>query len=334
MSICTAVPRAAFLTALLPLLFFTAPVVALDVDRDDVRVFIVEMRDQHGFDVEQLEALFSKVDSKSRIIELISKPAEKTLAWHQYRQIFLGEKRIAEGAEFYTEHEASLKDASDEYGVEPEIIAAIIGVETYYGARPGKDRVIDALSTLAFDYPPRQTFFRKELAHYLVLTRGQGIDPLEPTGSYAGAMGMPQFMPSSYLSYAEDGNDDGLVDIWAEVADVTASIAHYLQRHGWKPGMDVVVPAVVPDKISDQFAGNALKLDETVASLRKQGVEFETGCPDDTPTVLIRLEDEDESKFFVGFENFYAITRYNRSRLYAMAVIELSVEIDARRASE
>ena len=239
-----------------------------------------------------------------------------------------------EGAEFLSDHETSIQNASEQYGVEPQIITAIIGVETFYGDRPGSDRVIDALSTLAFDYPPRQKFFRKELAHFLILTRDQEMDPLTATGSYAGAMGMPQFMPSSYLSYAKDGNDDEIINVWGEVADVTASVAHYLQRHGWKTGMDIVVPATVSGDFEQESAGNALRLDETVASLREMGIEFETDCPAETEAVLIQLEDVDGTKYFVGFDNFYAITRYNRSRLYAMAVIELAEEINARRPAQ
>lgn len=313
------------------LLLFASSSQALDVERDDIREFIVTMQDQYDYDPEQLTLIMSQAESSERIIKLISKPAEKTKPWFEYRQIFLTEPRIVQGAEFVAENQTALQAAWETYGVEPEIVTAIIGVETYYGDRPGNIRVIDALSTLAFDYPPRQTFFRKELVHYLLLTRDQQLDPLAATGSYAGAMGMPQFMPSSYLSYAKDGNADGLTDIWSEITDVTASVANYLQRHGWEGGMPIVVPATKPASNQDVPAGNALKLNNTVAGLRGMGIEFETDCPGDTPAVLIELENEAGMEYWVGFANYYAITRYNRSRMYAMAVIELAVEIDALR---
>ncbi|MCZ6561168.1 MAG: lytic murein transglycosylase, partial [Gammaproteobacteria bacterium] len=183
----------------------------------------------------------------------------------------------------------------------------------------------------AFDYPPRQKFFRRELAKFFELAREQNIDPLTPVGSYAGAMGMPQFMPSSYLAYAEDGDGDGQKDIWENVADVTASVGHYLIHHGWKNEATIAVPAQVPPEIAALDAEKALSLNTSVGQLRAQGVQFDCGqMADDTPAVLIQLESEDGPVFWVGFANFHAITRYNRSRMYAMAVFELAVEINKR----
>jgi membrane-bound lytic murein transglycosylase B len=316
------------------LVFFLAllaPARAMDIERADIHAFIQEMQSAHGFDGEQLAGWLSQAESSPRIIELISRPAEKVKPWYQYRQIFLTDERIKRGGDFYRDNLAAILSAADTSGVDAEIIAAIIGVETYYGDRPGKNRIIDALSTLAFDYPPRQEFFRRELAKFFELARKQGLDPLTPVGSYAGAMGMPQFMPSSYLAYAEDGDGDGQKDIWENVADVTASVGHYLIHHGWISEATIAVPAQVPPEIAALEAEKALSLNTSVGRLRAQGVQFECGqMADDTPAVLIHLEGESGPVFWIGFANFHAITRYNRSRMYAMAVFELAVEINKR----
>ena len=317
------------------LLVLVAPASAIDIERADIRAFIQEMRRDHGFDNEQLEGWLSQAESKPGIIELISRPAEKVKPWHEYRQIFLTGERIRRGQEFYRNNLAAILSAAETSGVEAEIIAAIIGVETYYGDRPGKNRIIDALSTLAFDYPPRQKFFRRELAKFFELARAQGIDPLTPVGSYAGAMGMPQFMPSSYLAYAEDGDGDGRKDIWENIADVTASVGHYLVHHGWKSEATIAVPAKVPAELVAAAPGKALDLDTSVGQLRAQGVCFDSGrMDDDTPAVLIQLESENGPVFWVGFANFHAITGYNRSRMYAMAVFQLASEINKRQPAE
>ena len=293
------------------------------------------MQRDHGFDNEQLEGWLSQAESKPGIIELISRPAEEVRPWHEYRQIFLTGERIRRGKEFYRNNLAAILSAAETSGVDAEIIAAIIGVETYYGERPGKNRIIDALSTLAFDYPPRQQFFRRELAKFFELARAQGIDPLIPIGSYAGAMGMPQFMPSSYLAFAEDGDGDGRKDIWENIADVTASVGHYLVHHGWKSEVTIAVPAKVPAELVAATPGKALGLDTSVGQLRAQGVCFDSGQMDnDTPAVLIQLESENGPVFWVGFANFHAITRYNRSRMYAMAVFQLAVEINKRQPAD
>jgi membrane-bound lytic murein transglycosylase B len=306
-----------------------SPAEAIDAQREDVRAFIREMHQRHGFDSDELAELLGKVESKPGIIELISQPAEKVKTWHEYRQIFLTNERIRRGAEFYRNNLAAILSASETSGVEAEIIAAIIGVESYYGGRPGKNRVIDALGTLAFDYPPRQKFFKGELGKFLELTREQGVDPLIPLGSYAGAMGMPQFMPSSYLAYAEDGDGDGKKDIWQNIADVTASVGHYLVHHGWRSREQIAVPAIVPPEFAQANAGRALSLDTSVGELHTLGIKFDSKqMSDDMPAVLIQLENEQGPEYWVGFANFHAITRYNRSRMYAMAVYQLAMEID------
>ena len=317
------------------LLVLVAPASAIDIERADIRAFIQEMQRDHGFDNEQLEDWLSQAESKPGIIELISRPAEKVRPWHEYRQIFLTSERIRRGQEFYRNNLAAILSATQTSGVDAEIIAAIIGVETYYGDLPGKNRIIDALSTLAFDYPPRQKFFKRELAKFFELARAQGMDPLIPVGSYAGAMGMPQFMPSSYLAFAEDGDGDGRKDIWENIADVTASVGHYLVHHGWKSEATIAVPAKAPAELVAAAPGKALRLDTSVGQLRAQGVCFDSGqMDDDTAAVLIQLESENGPVFWVGFANFHAITRYNRSRMYAMAVFQLASEINKRKPAD
>ena len=201
---------------------------------------IDELVEEQGFDRGELQQVFASAERQQTILEAIARPAEKTKPWHEYRNIFLTDKRERQGREFFAQHRATLARAEHETGVPAEIIVAIIGVETYYGRITGSYRVIDALSTLAFDYPRRSTFFTKELKNYLQLTHEQGFDPLAMKGSYAGAMGYGQFMPSSYRSYAVDFDDDGQIDIWNNPVDAIGSVANYFKRHGWRPGEPVV----------------------------------------------------------------------------------------------
>ncbi len=205
--------------------------------------FILEMSQKHGFDPQSLSRTLEQAEIKQSILDAISRPAEKTLTWTEYRNIFIKPNRIEGGVNFWKENEADLNRAYQQYGVPPEIITAIIGVETLYGKRTGGYRVLDALTTLGFYYPPRSEFFRKELLQFLLLTREENIDPAEPTGSYAGAMGKPQFIPSSYRHYAIDFDDDGKRDIWNNNTDVIGSVASYFSRHGWRRDQPVTVPA-------------------------------------------------------------------------------------------
>lgn len=229
--------------------------------------------------------------------------------------------------------QAELERAATASGVPVDILLGIVGVETFFGENVGKYRVIDALATLAFDYPPRQAFFRGELEQYLVMAREEGLDPLAPVGSYAGAMGLPQFMPSSFRSYAVDGDADGKRDLWNDWADVFSSVGNYLKVHGWRAGEPVLAAA---DASNANLAGldEKLALTETVGSLRARGVQFETGLPADAPAMLIALKVAGGTEYRVGFTNFYAITRYNRSHMYASAVSDLADAIGARRSGQ
>ena len=268
--------------------------------------------------------------AQPQIIDKISRPAEQVLQWWQYRQIFLTDKRISAGVEFWEEHRDTLERVSAEQGVPPQYIVAILGAETYYGHITGSYRVLDALATLAFDYPPRARYFRSELQKFLVLTHREKIDPLSVKGSYAGAMGPLQFMPSAYLRYAVDGNDDGSRDLFTDWDDIFASVAHYLQQDGWQAGGPVVADVRIDPGATFQIDPSNLRLDETIDGLNAQGVRVQSDVPGNTPVVLLLAQQQDGPTYRVGFNNFHALTRYNHSALYAMAVDELACAIAAR----
>jgi membrane-bound lytic murein transglycosylase B len=260
----------------------------------------------------------------------MDRPAERAKAWFEYRPIFVTERRIREGTDFWIAHRQALDQASVRSGVAPEYLAAILGVETYYGRLTGSYRVLDALATLAFDYPARAKFFRDELEQFLLLTRDAGLDPLGVKGSYAGAMGAPQFMPSNYRRYAVDADADGHINLWTNWQDVCASVGNYLKEHGWNAGEPVLSEASVdPDKLSD-LDGRKLALSETVGSLRTKGVSFDSSLAADAPALLIAADETDGTHWRVGYNNFYVITRYNHSALYAMAVYELAGALKQR----
>jgi membrane-bound lytic murein transglycosylase B len=245
------------------------PVLAGDYQQSpQVAEFIGEMTRDYGFAGEQLTELFAEVERKQAILDAISRPAEKAKPWKDYRPIFITDKRISKGVEFWKQHEATLARAEAEYGVPAQVIVAIIGVETFYGGNTGSWRVMDALSTLAFDYPPRAPFFRKELREFLLLTREEQVEPLNMTGSYAGAMGLPQFMPSSFRAYAVDFDGDGHINIWTNPVDAIGSVASYFKRHGWQPGQPVVSAATVKGEQVEQGLTVGLDPVKNVAELR------------------------------------------------------------------
>ena len=308
----------------------THTVLAIDVRRDDVAGFIDEVSERDGIDKRQLRKLLSLANSQPSIIAAMDRPAEKAKPWFEYRPIFLTERRIQEGTDFWLAHRKELDQASIRSGVAPEYIAAIVGVETYYGRMTGSYRVLDALTTLAFDYPPRAKFFRDELEQFILLSRDMGLDPLSVKGSYAGAMGAPQFMPSNYRRFAVDADADGRVDLWNNWADVCASVGNYLKEYGWNAGEPVLSEATVaPDKVAG-LDGHTLALNETVESLKGKGVSFDSLLPPEAPTLLIAADEPDGVHWRVGYNNFYAITRYNHSALYAMAVYELAAAVKQR----
>lgn len=298
--------------------------------RADVQAYVAELVVEHGFGADELTDLLAHAQRKQSILDAIARPAERTLKWHEYRDIFLKEPRISQGIEFWNAHEPALLDAERRYGVPPEYVVAILGVETRYGRITGSYRVLDALATLGFDYPPRAEFFRRELTEFLLLAREEGRDPLALTGSYAGAMGYGQFIPSSYRAYAVDFDGDGLRDIWNNPKDAVGSIANYFRRHGWKPGDTVALPVQVSGSGAAEIANESLSLNHTVGDLRALGVSVE-GLEAERPAALFRMEGESGDEYWLGLNNFYVITRYNRSRLYALAVHQLGQSIKLRR---
>jgi lytic murein transglycosylase B len=299
-------------------------------ERPEVNAFIGQMVARHGFEAKALKALFSKVQVRPGIIERMSSPAEAK-PWYQYRQIFVTPERIREGIEFWRENAAALKRAEALYGVPAEIIVAIIGVETRYGGNTGSSPVLDAVATLAFDYPPRSRFFLSELEQFLLLCREEHIDPLSLTGSYAGAMGKPQFISSSYRQYAVDFDGNGKRDLWNNTADAIGSVANYFKVHAWHTGEPIVSRAVVNGRVPQRLLQMKLKPDQSLAKISRYGVTPEDKLSEDRLATLITLETEDGPEYWLGLHNFYVITRYNPSALYAMAVYQLSREILAVR---
>jgi membrane-bound lytic murein transglycosylase B len=315
------------LAFILLLIFSGQNALAIDLGRADVKQFIDSMVSKHDYDKRALKQMLREAKSQDKILEAISKPAEKTKSWDEYRAIFITEQRITAGAEFWREHKAELKRISEETGVPCEILVGIIGVETYFGRITGGYRVIDALTTLAFDYPPRSKFFRRELEEFLLLVREESIEASDATGSYAGAMGAPQFMPSSFRAYAVDSSSDGKRDIWTNWSDVIGSVANYFVAHGWQQSKEVVTRATLTNGWHGETPENSLKPAETVSSLSQQGVLFATDLPNDHESQLLLLNGPDGDEYWVGFHNFFVITRYNRSVMYALAVHQLGQEI-------
>ena len=315
-----------FMAGLFLQLAMPATVMANYAQRDDVKEFINEMIKKHHFDRAELEQWFSKAKKLDGVLESIAKPAEKTLTWKQYRPIFIKQKRIEMGKDFMKQHHELLARAEKETGVPANIISAIIGVETYYGRHGGNTTVFDSLTTLGFDYPPRSNFFKSELEQFLLLAREENVDVSTIRGSYAGAMGMPQFISSSYRRYAVDFDGDGKRDLWNSTADVIGSVANYFKVHGWQRGGDIVQAVKVSQRPSDETR-EKLKPHTSIGDFRKQGVIAGKPYADDVMATLITLEGENGMEYWLGLKNFYVITRYNHSALYAMAVYELSKEL-------
>ncbi|MCP5178691.1 MAG: lytic murein transglycosylase B [Pseudomonadales bacterium] len=299
----------------------------------EVTRFIDEMVQSQGFEREALQAVFSDAVRQEKILAAISRPAEKTLTWSEYRSLFLGADRIEAGVAFWAANQEALVRAQAVYRVPPEYVVAIIGVETRYGSHRGAYRVIDALSTLAFDYPPRSAFFRGELVQFLVLSREERKDPLTLLGSYAGAMGYGQFIPSSYRAYAVDFDGDGVRDIWDNTTDAIGSVASYFARHGWR-GDDPVLVDIdgEPAGVRAQAAGE-LEPMQLLGDLRRAGLVLGGELPDDAAVAVHGFQFDDGQRLAVAFNDFYVITRYNHSILYARAVHELAQAIRQRWAT-
>ena len=284
-------------------------------------------------DQQEILALLHDARFKQSIVDAISRPAEAK-PWYEYRPIFVTDKRTRGGVEFWRKHEDLVRKAADRYGVDPQIIVAIIGVETYYGRNTGGYRVLDALTTLSFYYPDtgndRSDFFSRELMQFLLLGNEESLPLREVTGSYAGAMGIGQFMPSSYREYAVDLDGDGRRDLWSSMPDVIGSVANYLHRHGWTAGAAIAAQATAAEGADMALVSQGdYKPKRTVADLASGGFTAAGATAPETLAVVTALEEEHGQAYWLTFDNFYVITRYNRSPLYAMAVYELSEAIRA-----
>ncbi len=301
---------------------------AAAVDRG---TFIDRMVERHGFDRAELTALVDAAEIRQPILDAMSRPAERVVPWFEYRNIFLTEERIAAGVRFWAEHAEALEQVAERYGVAPEMIVAIVGIETYFGTRMGGYRVLDALATLAFAYPPRATFFASELESFLLLTREEQVDPTAALGSYAGAMGAGQFIPSSYRAYAVDADADGKRDLWTNWNDILGSVANYFSKHGWRSGEPVMEPATRQERFAGPEPRNSLDLDGTVGSVAQLGYVFSSTLPAEAPAAPYSFEAAGGgSEYWIGYHNFHVVTRYNRSTKYALAAHQLSQAIRSR----
>ncbi|MGA1370645.1 MAG: lytic murein transglycosylase B [Pseudomonadales bacterium] len=303
------------------------PALGSYTSRDDVRTWVATQVAEHDLDAAAVMATLDGARRQQSILDAIARPAERVLTWGEYRKLFVEPKRIEQGLEFWKEHATTLERARMRFGVPPEYVVAIIGVETRYGRITGSYRVLDALATLGFDYPPRATFFRSELLALLLLSREEGIDPSTLKGSYAGAMGYGQFIPSSFRAYAIDFDADGRRDIWGNPTDAIGSVANYFARHGWTREGLVAAPlgpaSPAMAQRASEWTDESLELDFTAGALRAAG----WGLPpiaDDQASELLLLDGAGGKEVWAALPNFFVITRYNRSRLYALAVHELA----------
>ena len=301
------------------------------VQHPGAEAFAARAAEEHQLDGQAVLELLQQAQFKQSIVDAISRPAEAK-PWFQYRPIFLTQKRIDGGVAFWKEHADRVAAAAEKYQVDPQVIVAIIGVETSYGGNTGSFRVLDALTTLSFYYPDtgndRSDFFSRELMNFILLGQEEGVPLVEATGSYAGAMGVGQFMPSSYREYAVDLDGDGRRDLWSSMDDIIGSVANYLHRHGWEYGEPVVVPlAVAPEANMELVARRDYKPAIPVDDVAAAGFAAATAVDGAKLASIVRLEEENGEAFWLALNNFYVITRYNRSPLYAMAVYQLSEEI-------
>jgi membrane-bound lytic murein transglycosylase B len=300
--------------------------------KPEVEEFIGQMVRQNQFEEAALRQVFAQLKAQDGVVKAINAPVTAK-PWHEFRNIFVTPMRISGGLEFWQQHADLLARARDIYGVPEEIVVSIIGVETIYGRRLGSFRVIDALYTLGFEMTERATFFRGEMEQFLLLARENALDPLGVKGSFAGAMGMPQFIPTSYRKFAVDFDGDGRIDLWDSAADVIGSVANYLRHFGWVWGQPVTVPARISGSQFKEFLDLGFKPQLTLEKLRSKGVEPTEDVPEGMQAGLFALEIEQSQEYWLALNNFYVITRYNRSKNYAMAVYQLAKAIARERES-
>jgi len=307
-------------------------ILAFNVNATPIQIeasFFEELEQKHQVSRAQAERILEHANRNQEVLDAIARPWEAK-PWYQYYPIFLTDTRVQNGINFWQEHRETLLRAEEAYGVPAEIIVAILGVETSYGQIMGRYRLIDALYTLAFHYPPRASFFRSELQHFMALITEESLDPLELKGSYAGAMGYGQFISSSYRAYAVDFDGDGQRDMLTNPVDAIGSVANYFARHNWQKNQPIVAPAWVTnsESISSFISTRGTQLTHTVQALQAEKIAFTTELEGAAKARLFKFDEADNNaSYWVGFQNFYAITRYNHSPLYAMVVFQLAERI-------
>jgi len=289
--------------------------------------FVIEMAVKHALDATKITQWLEMAETKQSIIDAMDRPAEGVLSWKKYSKIFLTDKRLKEGLVFWKKYHEDIARAEKTYGVPAEMIVAIIGVETFYGRIKGNYRVLDALYTLAFHYPKRAKFFRSELGLFFRLTVQQGWQPETRIGSYAGAMGYGQFMPSSYLSYGVDFDNDGSTDLANNPIDAIGSVAHYFKKHGWRTGEDVIFRARLTNWKASKLSGSSTKLKYQFGELKNNGVVTSAKIPATSKVSLMTFDQESRKEYWLGLHNFYVISRYNHSHMYSMAAYQLSQQL-------
>ncbi|MGH9324711.1 MAG: lytic murein transglycosylase B [Vicinamibacteria bacterium] len=294
-----------------------------------VEDFLEEMTARHGFSRDELDEVFGSARSLPRIVELMDRAVEPK-PWEDYRSLFITDEKIAGGARFWSQNRGALELARQRYGVPEEIVTAVIGIETNYGKNKGRFKVLEALATLAFEYPRRSQEFRLELEHFLLLTREESMPLAGPLGSYAGAMGIAQFMPGSYRRYAIDFDGDGRRDLFDNTWDAIGSVANYLTAHGWERDAPVAAPAEVSDSKAQPFRSGKLWTRYPLEELESFGIRSVGASREARSAIPLALRNRASSEYWLGFDNFYVITRYNHSVHYAMAVFQLGEEIRIR----
>lgn len=296
---------------------------------------ITKLVEEYGLDKKQVEATLAQAEFSQPVLDAMSKPAEKTLSWYQYRPIFVTDERALKGAKFWLRHKDLIDRIEIEYGVPGEIIVAILGVETRYGTYEGRHRVLDSLTTLAISDFKRNDFFREELIHFLHLADKEKLDPLSLKGSYAGAMGTPQFIASSYLRYAVDGDGDQQRNLWESMPDIVTSVANYFKVHGWQEGQPIIA-GILPGELETRAidTDTLIRPEQPLSSYLSQKVSWVNQAPQgigpETKVALLSLQGQNTVEHYLSFQNFYTITRYNHSPLYAMAVFQLAEKVAAQ----
>ena len=302
----------------------------------EVQQFIADMQERHGFDSASLTTLFDQQRPDNRVVKIMAPaPAQLTPNWAAYRSRFVNPRRINRGVDFWDAYADQLTRAEKQFGVPAEIIVAIIGVETEYGRNMGSFSVLNALATIGFYGERRRDFFQSELEQYLLLARENRLDLAGSKGSFAGAMGIPQFMPSSQRRWGVDFDGDGRIDLRQSPIDAIGSVGNFLKSHGWQTGQIAVIPTVAPNPLPSQFEKVEIKPGISLEAYQTAGFSFSSSLRDETLATLVSLSTPNQpTNYWLGLQNYYVITRYNRSAAYAMSVIDLGTAIKDARSTQ